>query len=156
MKRKKIIHQGRNVKIVRESKGLYQKDLGYKINKEQSDISKIENKEIIEEDLLEQIALALEVPVEFLKNFDLEGATKAYYNTTTVNSENSRDMVNNQGTIFYPVDELTSLSEKFLNMQKEHYEKEQMLANNFHQKEIELSTEIALLKQELNLLKNKK
>ena len=128
---KSIVHQGRNVKIVRESKGLYQKDLGYKINKEQSEISRIESQEVIEDELLEQIALALEVPVDFLKNFDLDTHANTYNNNQTNNlPENSKGNVN-QGQGYsvynYSVEEFVELTKKFLTMQKEHYEKEQII-----------------------------
>lgn len=152
--KKKIIHQGRNIRITRESKGLYQKELGDKINKNQSDISKIENQEIIEDELLEQIALALEVPTDFLRNFDLDTATKTYNNTTTINSpESSNELVNNQGegkqeniNIYnYPIEEFKDFAENTLKMQKELLEEKHIL-----------DKENALLKQELEFLKNKK
>ncbi len=146
--RKRIIHQGRNVKITRESKGLYQQDLADKLNKQQSDISKIENKEIIEDELLKQIALALEVPVDFLKNFNLDEHVKSYYNhSTNTFTETSHDNEVNQGDQYYyfSVEEFTELNDRFLKLQKELLEEKH-----------ELDKENALLKQELEFLKNRK
>jgi len=154
--KKNTIHQGKNVRFAREFKNLSQQNLADKLNKQQSEISKIENQETIDDELLEQIALALEISSDFLKKFDFEDTAKNYFNNTTVNSENSHDLVNNQGTIYYPVDELADFTEKFLNMQKEHYEKELTLVEKFHKKEVELEKENALLKQKIELLEKGK
>lgn len=149
--KKKIIHQGRNIKITRESKGLYQRDLADKLNKQQSDISKIESLETIEDGLLKQIALALDAPIEFLKNFDLESATLAYNNHSNITfTETSRFNEVNQVqkqeiTNNFPIEQFSEYTRKFLDMQKE-------LLEEKHQ----LDKENALLKQELALLKGKK
>ena len=156
---KNTINQGKNVRFAREFRGISQEDLAHKINKHQSEISKIENQGTVDSEILEQIALALEVSADFLKAFDFEDTAKNYYNysTNTTNSaENSHDTVN-QGHIErveynYPIEELAQFAEKFLNMQKEHYEKEYQIVIDVSKKDIE----IALLKQELEFLKNKK
>lgn len=161
---KKMVHQGRNVKIVRESKGMYQKDLGEKINKLQSEISRIESQDIIDNDLLETIALALEIPVDFLKNFDLDTAAKAYNmdNDATLNgAENSHDTVNQvaeQDNIInnYPIEDFKELTEKMMNKQHEQTEWMLNMQRELLEEKHELDKQIALLKQELEVLKNKK
>jgi transcriptional regulator with XRE-family HTH domain len=75
----KIIHQGRNVKRFREMMDLKQEALADKLGGEwtQKKISYIETKEVIEPELLEDLAQALKVPAEAIKNFDEEKAN--YY-----------------------------------------------------------------------------
>lgn len=149
--KKKVIHQGRNVRITRELKGLYQKDLGDKLNKQQSEVSRIESLEIIEDELLKQIALVLDVPVDFLKNFDLQTATKNFYNDAIINSaENSHDIVNQgndnvENVYNYPITEFKEFAENTLKLQRE-------LLEEKHQ----LDKENTLLKKELEILKKNK
>lgn len=72
----KTIHQGRNVKRFREMLGLKQEGLALELGDDwnQRKISLLEQKEVIEPELLEQIAKVLKVPVEAIKNFDEETA----------------------------------------------------------------------------------
>src|SRR5688572_9337079 len=72
----KTIHQGRNVKRFREMMGLKQEALADKLGGEwtQKKISYVETREEIEPALLEELAQALKVPAEAIKNFDEEKA----------------------------------------------------------------------------------
>jgi len=72
----KTIHQGRNVKRFREMLGIKQEGLALELGDDwnQKKISLLEQKEVIEPELLEQVAKALKVPVEAIKNFDEEAA----------------------------------------------------------------------------------
>lgn len=72
----KTIHQGRNVKRFREMLGIKQEALAIDLGDDwsQRKISLLEQKEEIEEPLLQQIANVLKVPVEAIKNFDEEQA----------------------------------------------------------------------------------
>jgi len=158
--KKDTVDQGKNVRFARESKGLSQEALGDKINKHQSEISKIENQKTVDDEILEQIALALDVSADFLKYFDFDSAAKYYTNNgdSTINSaENSHDTINqNQGgeqeiINNYPIEQFAKATKEFLEMQKEHYEKEQQIIAESAKKDIE----IALLKQQLESLKNK-
>ena len=62
----KTIHQGRNVKRFREMLGMKQEALAYELGEEwnQKKVSLLEQKEIIEDPLLEQIAGLLKVLAE--------------------------------------------------------------------------------------------
>ena len=68
----KTIHQGRNVKRFREMLGIKQEGLALELGDEwnQRKISLLEQKEIIEPELLKQVAKVLKVPVEAIENFD--------------------------------------------------------------------------------------
>jgi transcriptional regulator with XRE-family HTH domain len=72
----KTIHHGRNVKRFREMLGLKQDALAYMLGDDwnQQKISLLEQKEIIDDPLLEQVAVQLKVPAEAIKNFDEEAA----------------------------------------------------------------------------------
>src|SRR5450432_1591115 len=85
----KTIHQGRNVKRFREMLGIKQEGLALELGDDwnQRKISLLEQKEIIEPELLEQVAKVLKVPVDAIKNFDEEAAIN-YINTFNDNSVN--------------------------------------------------------------------
>lgn len=72
-------HHGRNLKRFREMLGIKQEALALDLGDEwsQKKISRLEDKEVIEDELLDQVAAVLKVPAEVIKNFDEE---KAIYN----------------------------------------------------------------------------
>ncbi|MDR2954350.1 MAG: helix-turn-helix domain-containing protein [Prevotella sp.] len=145
------VHQGKNIRFSREFKGLSQEELAFKINKHQSDISRIENQIKVDDEILEQIALALEVSADFLKKFDFEDAAKNYNNNSSylINDEAhdnklEQNQIEVQENIYYPIEEFKELTEKTINLQRGLLEKNH-----------KLDKENALLKQQLELLKNK-
>jgi len=79
----KKIHQGRNVKRFREMLGMKQEALAAELGEDwtQKKVSLLEAKEEIEPELLEQVAKALKVPSEAIKNFDEEIAVNIISNT---------------------------------------------------------------------------
>ncbi|SMP15266.1 XRE family transcriptional regulator [Flavobacterium hercynium] len=83
------IHQGRNVKRFREMLGIKQESLAFDLGNEwnQKKISMLEQKDVIEEDLLDQISQALKIPVEAFQNFDEEQAVNVIANTFNIEKE---------------------------------------------------------------------
>ncbi|MCL1032744.1 helix-turn-helix domain-containing protein [Elizabethkingia anophelis] len=77
------IHQGRNVKRFREMLGIKQEALAFDIGGDwnQKKVSLLEQKEVIEDALLQQIAEVLKIPVEAFQNFDEEQAVNIISNT---------------------------------------------------------------------------
>ncbi|CAC9975198.1 helix-turn-helix domain-containing protein [Flavobacterium panici] len=77
------IHQGRNVKRFREMLNIKQEGLAYDLGEEwnQKKISLLEQKDVIEENLLKQISAVLKIPVEAFQNFDEEQAINIISNT---------------------------------------------------------------------------
>ncbi|MCV2484919.1 XRE family transcriptional regulator [Flavobacterium sp. SH_e] len=77
------IHQGRNVKRFREMLGVKQEALAYDLGEEwtQKKISMLEQKDVIEDNLLKQISNSLRIPVEAFQNFDEEQAINIISNT---------------------------------------------------------------------------
>ncbi|XLL71686.1 XRE family transcriptional regulator, partial [Myroides odoratimimus] len=77
------IHQGRNVKRFREMLGIKQEVLAFDLGDDwnQKKISLLEQKEIIDNNLLQQISKVLKIPVEAIENFDEEQAINIISNT---------------------------------------------------------------------------
>jgi len=77
------IHQGRNVKRFREMLGIKQEALAFDLGDDwnQKKISLLEQKDVIEENLLKQISISLRIPVEAFQNFDEEQAVNVIANT---------------------------------------------------------------------------
>jgi transcriptional regulator with XRE-family HTH domain len=83
----KPVHEGRNVKRIREILGIKQDALAIDLGLSQQAISQLEQKEALDADMLQKIAAILKVPVEAIKNFD-EDAAVNYINTFNDNSTN--------------------------------------------------------------------
>src|SRR5690349_8028973 len=104
----RTIHEGRNVKRIREMLGIKQDALALELGDDwnQKKISLLEQKEIIEQPILEEVAKALKVPVEAIKNFDEQGAV-TYFNTFNDNSfSNSNGTFNANSCTFNPIDKV--------------------------------------------------
>ncbi|MDR6515507.1 helix-turn-helix domain-containing protein [Chryseobacterium camelliae] len=84
------IHQGRNVKRFREMLGVKQEALALDLGDEwnQKKVSLLEQKDIIEEAILQKISEILHIPVEAFQNFDEEQAINIISNTVH-NSDNA-------------------------------------------------------------------
>lgn len=76
----KTVHQGKNVKRIREMLGIKQETLAEQLGVNQQKISLIEQKETLEPDILQEIADALKIPTEAIKNFNDEAANN-FFNT---------------------------------------------------------------------------
>lgn len=106
------IHQGRNVKRFREMLGIKQEALAFDLGEEwnQKKISLLEQKDIIEDDLLKAISNALKIPVEAFQNFDEEQAINIISNTF-----NDGSFLNTGHTPTFnvnPIDKLIQLHEE--------------------------------------------
>jgi transcriptional regulator with XRE-family HTH domain len=117
-----------NVKRFREMLGIKQEALALELGDDwnQRKVSPLEQKEVIEPELLEQVAKVLKVPTEAIKNFDEEAAVN-YINTFQDNSINHGPFMGNYGTYnFSPIDkwmealeENKKLYERLLQPEKE-------------------------------------
>jgi transcriptional regulator with XRE-family HTH domain len=109
----KTIHQGRNIKRFREMLGIKQEGLAIELGDDwnQKKISLLEQKEVVEDALLEQVAKVLKVPVEAIKNFDEERAVHIISNTF-----NDSSILNgiNYNPTFNPIDKMVELYERML------------------------------------------
>ena len=124
----KKIHEGRNVKRFREMKGIKQEALAYDLGEDwnQKKISLLEQKETIDPLLLQQIATAMNLPVESFRNFDEDTAINIIANTIT---NNDNGAVVNHYPVFHPIDALIKLhEEKIALYERMLKEKEEMMA----------------------------
>jgi transcriptional regulator with XRE-family HTH domain len=124
----KKIHQGRNIKRFREMLGIKQEALAFDLGEDwnQKKISLLEQKETIEELLLQKISEVLKIPVEAFQNFDEEQAINIISNTF--------DNCQQPASIFYnstinPVDQLIKVhEEKIALYERMLKEKDEMMA----------------------------
>ena len=112
-------HIGRNIQRIRVYLGMKQEDLAADLGVSQNIISKIEKEPEIEEGLLNQLASALGISAEVIKDFDVE---KAIYNINNI-----RDNTFEQGSTsiaqqFNPVDKIIELYERLLQSEREKIE----------------------------------
>jgi len=105
------IHQGRNVKRFREMLGIKQEALAFDLGEEwnQKKISMLEQKDVIEDDLLKAISNALKIPVEAFQNFDEEQAVNIIANT--FDNGSILNGINHNPT-FHPIEKLVQLHEE--------------------------------------------
>ncbi|WP_278352774.1 helix-turn-helix domain-containing protein [Chryseobacterium gleum] len=107
------IHQGRNVKRFREMLGIKQEALALDLGDDwnQKKISLLEQRETIENQLLEKISEVLKIPVEAFQNFDEEQAVNIISNTFNIDKDayigNSRPTFN-----INPIEEIKKLHEE--------------------------------------------
>jgi transcriptional regulator with XRE-family HTH domain len=109
----KTIHQGRNIKRFREMLGIKQESLAATLGADwnQKKISLLEAKELIDEPLLEEVAAALKVPAEAIKNFDEEAAVNIIANTFSLDN-GSIFNAHNTNPVFNPVESILRLHEE--------------------------------------------
>lgn len=106
------IHQGRNVKRFREMLGIKQEALALDLGDDwnQKKISLLEQKETIEDPLLQKISELLKIPVEAFQNFDEEKAINIISNITFENCPQPSVVQYNPN--FHPVEKIIQLHEE--------------------------------------------
>ena len=102
-------HIGHKISRIRELRGLKQEALAFELKVSQQTVSKIEQSDTVEEQILEQIAQILGVPVEGIKNFSEEAVFNIIANT--FNNE-SVAYVENYKCNFNPLDKLIEAFEE--------------------------------------------
>lgn len=109
------IHQGRNVKRFREMLGIKQEALALDLGNDwnQKKISLLEQKEEIDENLLNAISKALKIPIEAFQNFDEEQAINIISNTF-----NDETFIGNSGGTYNinPLQEIIKLHEEKISL----------------------------------------
>ena len=97
--------------------GIKQETLAAELNMTQQAFSKLEQKEQIEDEMLDKIAKILHVSTEALKTKS-EEATINYFNTFT-NSENEHFFSQNCQYTFNPIDKIVELYERLVKAEQE-------------------------------------
>jgi len=103
-------HIGRKISRIRELRDMKQEALAQALGTNQQAISAMENSETIEEERLVEVAKALGVTVEAIKNFSDEAAIN-YFNSFNDAVHNSHFGNNNHCT-FNPLDKLMETVEE--------------------------------------------
>jgi transcriptional regulator with XRE-family HTH domain len=113
-------HIGRNIQKIRVYLGFKQEVLATELGMSQPAISKIEQQEEVEDELLARIARILGVSAETIKDFDSE---KAVYN---ISNHNYKDATISEGATanaiaqqINPVDKIVELYERLLKSERE-------------------------------------
>ena len=111
-------HVGKNLQRVRIYFGVKQEALAADIGMSQQTVSKIEQQEEIEYEVLKKIGDALGISPDVIENFDLEGAI---YN---INNNSFRDNTFEEGSTaiaqqFNPIEKIVELYERLLKSERE-------------------------------------
>lgn len=121
------IHQGRNVKRFREMLGIKQEALAFDLGEDwnQKKISLLEQKDVIEDPLLQKISEVLKIPVEAFQNFDEEQAVNVIANTYSFQDFKDNAVASgfNYQPSFNPLDKMVELYERMLQQQKQMIDK---------------------------------
>lgn len=107
----KTIHEGRNVKRIREILGIKQDALAMELGLSQQAVSALEQKERIDEKILEDVAKVLKVPVDAIKNFSEEAALNIINNTFNDNAVLNGILYN---PTFNPMEKVIELYERMI------------------------------------------
>lgn len=105
------VHEGHNVKRFREMLGIKQDALAYELgeNWTQKKISLLEQKEVLEPEVLYMVAKALKIPETAIKNFDEEQAVNIIANTFEMGSIGYQQ---NHNPVFNPVEALQRMHQE--------------------------------------------
>jgi len=115
----KTIHEGRNVKRIREILGIKQDALAIELGLSQQAVSALEQKEALDKDMLEKVAKALKINSEAIKNFNEETAVN-FFNTFNDSSINHGAFAAyNFNCTFNPLDKVIELYEALLKSERE-------------------------------------
>src|SRR5690606_17055658 len=107
-----MIHEGRNIKRIREILGKKQEALALELGINQQRLSEIERKEKVDAELMEQIAEILKVPVEAIRNFDEEAAVNFISNTINNSDHATGNSLYNYYPSFNPIDKLMDVMDE--------------------------------------------
>lgn len=114
----KTIHEGRNVKRIREILGIKQDALAMELGLSQQAVSALEQKEALDKEMIEKIAQVLKVPSETIKNFSEEAAINII--STTFNSHDQSTSIAYQSNLnFNPIEKIVELYEALLKSERE-------------------------------------
>ena len=109
------VHHGRNIKRLREMLGVKQEYIASELNMTQQAVSKLEQKEQIEDEILERVSKVLDIPLDAIKNLNEEATTN--YINTFYNNQGNGFFANN--VTFNPIDKIVDLYERLLASEKD-------------------------------------
>ncbi|MEP6929557.1 MAG: helix-turn-helix transcriptional regulator [Flavobacterium sp.] len=113
-------HIGRKISRIRELRDMKQEALAQALSTNQQAISAMENSETIDEEKLIEVAKALGVSVEAIKNFSEEAVLNIMNNTYHDNGIVNAGV--NHNCTFNPIDKVVELYERLVQSEKEKIE----------------------------------
>lgn len=143
--RGRFIHHGQNLHVFRERAGLSQNELAQKIGKSQQYISQLELSEMIEPDVIEKLAEALNIDPQYISDWTTDNSTNIFNIQKMGEGNGSTNMVGtnnfetNHEVHIYPIDKICELYERMLD------EKNSKI-NNLEKSIEELKKELAKVK----------
>lgn len=111
-------HIGRNISRIRELRGMKQEALALAMGVSQQTISNIENSETVEEEKLIEIAKALNVSTEAIRNFNEDSILNIISNNFTSNDSSTLNAINIHPN-FNPLDKVVELYERLVQAEKD-------------------------------------
>ena len=115
-------HIGRKISRIRELKDMKQEALAQALGTNQQAISAMENSESVDEEKLIQVAKALGVSVEAIKNFSEEAIFNIIGNTINNNDNASMNSNIQYQPTFNPLDKVVELYERLVQSEKDKVE----------------------------------
>jgi len=109
----KLVHHGKAVKRIREILGKKQEDLATDLGMTQQNVSLLESKEIIDPKVLDDVAKALKITPDTIRNFTEDAAVQIIANSFTSNDNSTLYGINYQPT-FNPLDKIIELYERMI------------------------------------------
>lgn len=113
------VHHGKNVRRFREILGVKQEFIASELKMTQQAVSKLEQKEVIDDETLTKVAGVLKIPVEALKNFTEESAFNIVANTFNNHDTSIGGEYTYHECSFNPLDKIVELYERMLEMERE-------------------------------------
>lgn len=118
------VHHGRNIRRVRIDKNIKQEVLSERVNMSQPTVSRYEGMKVIDEDILQRFAKALNVPIEYLETLEEDAPMMVFENNTINNSDQGgantqvgfelKENNNTASTHFNPIEKIAELYERLL------------------------------------------
>ena len=124
----KNVHQGANVRKLRQLVGMKQTTFGEMLGMNQQSVSRLEQKRVLEEDTLFKVANILHVAPDIIRNLEENPTSIVIENNTFQTGSSKVGVVENQrdNIVNHPVDQLmalnkeqASLYERMLTIEKE-------------------------------------
>jgi transcriptional regulator with XRE-family HTH domain len=112
------MHIGRKICRIREIRGIKQEALAQELGITQQQVSRLEQSETVEEEVLEQIAKVLGVTSDAIHKFNEEAVFNIINNTFSDNSSNN----NNYLCTINPLEKIIELYERLLASEREKIE----------------------------------
>jgi transcriptional regulator with XRE-family HTH domain len=114
-------HIGRKISRIRELRDMKQEALAQALGTNQQAISIMENSETIDDAKLAEVAKALGVSAEAIKNFSEENMIN-FFNTFNDTVNNSHFASTNHNCTFNPLDKIVELYERLVQAEKDKVE----------------------------------